>query len=272
MTIEEELLTATKVPQKGKTESRSKYLARLCRAVSDLDDGEWAKITKPAQRWANKAIEAMTEHQDIKDFPENCPEEKDAPPPAASFTEDEALEEVAEDTAPKDAKEEDDDEDEEESPAVPDTELDEPEEVVAEPPKKRGRPKKVETVEAPAPKKRGRPKKPAPVAKEAPKKIEVKEEAPEPKKAPVAKPEEDDDERRHFVIKSRRSSKPGSTDFFRELCIDNPKWDRDALMAKAAKSGYPIRPGTANVIYYEIKRVLEILANKKLIDFGIEER
>ena len=298
MTIEEELLGATKVPPKAKSESRSRFLSRLCRATTDLDNDEWGRLSKPAQRWVNKAVDAMTAHTEIEDPSSDGPATEEAEPEAGEP--EEALEEVAEDFSPtEDPKDEDD----------PNTETDNlpegstPEEIakiqepepIEEPPKrKRGRPKKIrlpetETPEAAVPAKRkpGRPKK----------NIEVQEAGPAAKKEPIIPPpkakteippelksktqikpelkvpikvQPEDGDRKRFVVRSRRNSKPGASDFFRELCIDNPTWDRGALMAKALKSGYPIQPGTANVIYYEMKKILEILAEKGIINFEVE--
>lgn len=286
MTTEEELVTVTSLSPKTKSESRENYLARLCRAVSDLDNSVWSTLSKPAQRWFNNAVDAMTDHEEIEEFPENQTTTEEVAPTASK---EEELEEVAEDSGPaEDDDESDDDEpnplarahkaEDEESPAADAEEaLAEPLPVEDPPKRKRGRPKKIRTPEElaamAAPKKRGRPKKVIEVKEEAPASPKVKAEKPAPKapKEPEEAPEQLETERRRFVVKSRRSSKPGASDFFRELCIDNPKWDRDTLMSKALKSGFPIRPGTANVIYYEIKKLLQILAEKKLIKFEVED-
>lgn len=66
--IEAELLKAT--GQKVRTKRDQRYLGEILDAVQKLKDPDWAKLSKPAQKWANAAQRADTAKLDIDDFPD----------------------------------------------------------------------------------------------------------------------------------------------------------------------------------------------------------
>ena len=68
--VEEELLTHTKIKVKGKKESDARYRARLVRAGSNLEDGDWGSLSEGAQEWVNAGVEAINEKDPIADFPD----------------------------------------------------------------------------------------------------------------------------------------------------------------------------------------------------------
>ena len=65
--LEAELKAATQVAQR-KSETLPRYLKRLATAVKKLDDDDWQSLSGEAQKWANRALEAIEEHQDIPSF------------------------------------------------------------------------------------------------------------------------------------------------------------------------------------------------------------
>lgn len=73
--IEKELVEATSLSSK-KNEDRQKYLARLMKAASKLDDDEWADLSTEAQKWNNDAATDFKSGNAIEDFPDLETEEE----------------------------------------------------------------------------------------------------------------------------------------------------------------------------------------------------
>ena len=77
--IEKELVEATELPTK-RGEDRQDFLARLVKAVPELSDDEWEKLSKKAQDWFNDAADAKNaKAKTLPDFPDV---EADAEPEA----------------------------------------------------------------------------------------------------------------------------------------------------------------------------------------------
>lgn len=85
--IEQELLTATKLPEKS-GEDRQKYLARLARATNALADPEYAKISQAAQTWIKSAVVGINSRgaTPIPDFSDYVDSDAGTPPPPAPVT------------------------------------------------------------------------------------------------------------------------------------------------------------------------------------------
>lgn len=64
MTIIEQCVDATGIKDK-KGEKRQDYLDRLVKAVQDLGDDDWDKLSESAQAWINKAAKAVNADKDI---------------------------------------------------------------------------------------------------------------------------------------------------------------------------------------------------------------
>ena len=74
--IQKELVEATELATK-RGEDRQDFLARLVKAVPDLSDAEWEKLSKKAQDWFNDAADAKNaKAKTLPDFPDL---EKDEP-------------------------------------------------------------------------------------------------------------------------------------------------------------------------------------------------
>lgn len=69
MTIESECQEVTGVKPRAK-ESRQKFLGRLVKAIEELDEAEWAKLSDETQAWYKKALKADEQGEDILDFPD----------------------------------------------------------------------------------------------------------------------------------------------------------------------------------------------------------
>lgn len=67
--IQAELAEATELKKKA-TESEQDFKKRIVRAVSDLDDAEWEKLSEPAQNWFNEAADLLNQKKDLPDFPD----------------------------------------------------------------------------------------------------------------------------------------------------------------------------------------------------------
>jgi hypothetical protein len=67
--LERELLEATGQKPQKESEDRQKYLARLIRAVNDLSDKEYGKLSDPLQEYLGEATEALNDKKEIADFP-----------------------------------------------------------------------------------------------------------------------------------------------------------------------------------------------------------
>lgn len=78
---ETELLTATKFKFDDLTyETRSEYLTALARAVSELSDEEFDKLSPESADWANKAARAIKARKPITDFDGELEEVKENDP------------------------------------------------------------------------------------------------------------------------------------------------------------------------------------------------
>lgn len=276
--IEEELSEATGVT-KEESESKNKYLSRLLRSCSKLPDEMWDSLSNEAQQWVNDGIEAMTSKVDIPDFPGQ---------EAGTFG--------GEGEEPEEATEQVSDEPEEIEEVLAEAE---PEPIVEAPVKRGpGRPRKhplpeAASTEPPVKRKRGRPRKnPLPeAAPEAPKvkqEITVQNEEPVkrkrgrppkvrvagaelpktgPRAAPTieAPPVDDSADELVLINRNREKSTSGGPEFYRELVVTHPNMSRDQLRAICIKQGYEVQPGTANSIYYEARKLLELLQRKKML-------
>lgn len=76
--IEKELLELTALKPKKK-EERQEYLSRLMRVVSKLPDPDWEGLTTEAQDWNNAAADAVTNEDEIQEFPDYVEIEEDVP-------------------------------------------------------------------------------------------------------------------------------------------------------------------------------------------------
>lgn len=74
MTIENELLEATKFQQRRAYADRQDYLAALARAVDHIEDDIYDALSNEASDWFNAAVRAMNNKKKIAEF-------ADAPPP-----------------------------------------------------------------------------------------------------------------------------------------------------------------------------------------------
>jgi hypothetical protein len=69
--IKAELVEATELSTK-RGESVQEFLARLVKAVAELSDKEWEKLSQEAQNWFNDAADAKNaKAQNLPDFPDN---------------------------------------------------------------------------------------------------------------------------------------------------------------------------------------------------------
>ena len=72
---------------------------------------------------------------------------------------------------------------------------------------------------------------------------------------------------------SQSKSKSGRTqsgqlrapEYFRELVIDHPEWDRHKALEEAKRAGFAIPIGTMNVTYYETRKTVDLLRSKGLL-------
>lgn len=71
MSIETELQEITGVKPRNK-EARQKYLGRVVKAVEELDEANWAKLSEAAQAWYKGALKADESGEDIPDFPDTA--------------------------------------------------------------------------------------------------------------------------------------------------------------------------------------------------------
>lgn len=87
--IEKELLAVSKCKKKAPGEDHQKYLTRLMRLVSKVNNDDWESISPAAQDWNNDAAQACKEGTKLANFPDyegpeieedEAPKEE-APPP-----------------------------------------------------------------------------------------------------------------------------------------------------------------------------------------------
>ena len=89
MSIESEYQEVTGVKPRTK-ENRQKYLGRIVKAVEELDETDWEKLSEKAQTWFKPALKADESGEDIPDFPDAEPssdaeeEENEEMPTAAA--------------------------------------------------------------------------------------------------------------------------------------------------------------------------------------------
>lgn len=213
MSIEKELLAATRCKPQKAGESRQKYLVRVMLAVQKLSDEAWADLeaVDGAQDWYNAAIEADNEHKEVPDFSDSeaqDPEDgEDAEDDAAD--EDDAEEEDADD---EDAGGEDDDEDADEGD----------EDAVKEDAKKvkpAAKRPAAKPVKATKPAKATKPTKPAAKAASAPAAKPAKE-------APAAK------------STKAAGGKPSMRRALKQIVIKKPKMSTDELIEALERKGY----------------------------------
>ena len=78
--IQQELAAATGVNlARGESITDVPYMKRLIKAVADLSDAAWNKVSKPAQGWYNDAADMANKKKDIPGFPDIEVEEEPAP-------------------------------------------------------------------------------------------------------------------------------------------------------------------------------------------------
>lgn len=133
--IERELIKKTKLDEQGEDEDRQEYLNRLCEAVNQLDEAEWAALSEGAKRWFNTAAKSIQNKKAVADF-EADGKDKPAPkaPPKAKEREQE--------DEPEEESEEGEGEDEPEDESGEEEDGDAEEEVEEEePPRKTTKPK-----------------------------------------------------------------------------------------------------------------------------------
>ena len=88
--IQKELADATNVNlASGETITEPTYLKRLIKAVADLNDKAWGKLSGPAQDWFNTAADLANKKKDIPAFPDA--EEAPARPRRRSSEDDEPV-------------------------------------------------------------------------------------------------------------------------------------------------------------------------------------
>ena len=110
-TIEQELLTATKLKTKKK-EERQEFLHRLTDAVQDLDDDDWKGLSTEAQKWVNAGAAAVkTDGEDatIEEFPDLEDEEEGAQEEESPEADEEGTEEEDEEESETEEPEEESD-------------------------------------------------------------------------------------------------------------------------------------------------------------------
>lgn len=126
--IEKELQELTGVTQ-NRREGDQAYLERIVKALNDVSDNKYNKLSKDAQTWAEEATEAYNDKDEIAAFPEAAededePEEEARPRRAARGRHDEAETETESEDEPEDA---DDDENQPEDDDMPATRTDDDE-------------------------------------------------------------------------------------------------------------------------------------------------
>lgn len=137
MTVEKELQELTGVKQNRREDDQA-YLERIVKALDDVSDSKYNKLSKDAQAWAEEATEAFNAKDDIPAFPEaeDGEDEEEAPRSRRTARGRPADDDEAEaDTQTEDESEsEDESEDQPEDDDMPATRTDEDDEA----PRKRG--------------------------------------------------------------------------------------------------------------------------------------
>lgn len=118
MSVQMELERLTSVKRKGK-EADQDFMIRIVKALNDVPDKQYNKLSDEAQKWAEDATKAFNDEGELPDFPAEDEEETDA-------DESEAEEETEAEDEPEEESEEEGDEPEEpeddEMPATQETE------------------------------------------------------------------------------------------------------------------------------------------------------
>lgn len=65
--------------------------------------------------------------------------------------------------------------------------------------------------------------------------------------------------------KGRIKAKPGTSDIFREIVIDNPGMDIIAVMELSKKKGFEIPEASASTVFYQTHSTLKMLHKKGLL-------
>lgn len=63
-------------------------------------------------------------------------------------------------------------------------------------------------------------------------------------------------------------AKKGACTHYRSLIIDHPDWKKDQLVAEMIRLGFSLAKSTAQVMFYETRATLEVLAQKGLLRAG----
>ena len=96
LTVEQELLKATKLEARKKGEPDQKYFARLARAMNALEESSWKKLTEGAQEWVNAVVKSINTKSELPAFPDavNGSKEIDEAPKSKRASKKEDEEEV----------------------------------------------------------------------------------------------------------------------------------------------------------------------------------
>lgn len=70
MSVEQELIEAADLVAADMSKNRQAYLTEIAKAVSNLDDVAFNKLTDDAAKWSNSAIRAIKAKKPLPDFPD----------------------------------------------------------------------------------------------------------------------------------------------------------------------------------------------------------
>jgi hypothetical protein len=107
MSIEKELQELSGVKQNRREEVQS-YLERIVKALNDVSDSKYNKLSKAAQDWAEEATEAYNNKDEIPLFPEEDSADDDEAETDAG-SEDDTAKDAGDDGEPEEDQPEDDD-------------------------------------------------------------------------------------------------------------------------------------------------------------------
>jgi len=235
MTIEDEILEATKEKPQGKKEDRQAYLERLVLATSDgekFSDDQWNALREdPTQKWCTAGANAYRDKKDIPDFPDE---------EALEVLDEEIIEEpeVLEEPEPKPTArrgrpakekpaEEVIDELAEDAPPLDETIEEEPEE---------------------------KPVAPKPSTRPSVRRAEPEEEKPIARKT-VARPVVE----KPAAVEPEQPKKPSAGKFMQRLICKYPEAKKETILATVRKNNFEITEASANTLWYGTHNTITIL-------------
>lgn len=249
--IETELMDATALKRKV-AEKPQLWMTRLIKAVQDLPEDEWDKISEPAQLWVNGGAKAIKGEKEVPAFPGEEPEEdeEDAKPArrgraaAAAVDEEEEEEKPSRKSSRRAAAAEE--EEEEEKPA------------------RRGRAAAVEEEEEE--------EKPARRSTRRAARDEDEEEEKPARRGRAARDEDEDEDKPKKAAVKRGDGevrKVGAQTQIKKMLAKKPSLSTEELLERLEKQGYHPTPLAVSSIRSGFRNTVKILNEAGLCDLDL---